>query len=170
MTETLKGKKILVVDDESDVWETLGELLDICVIDCAPDFETAERLLKENSYDAAILDIMGVKGYDLLQLARGTDLLVLMLTAHAFSPHHLVKSLKRGAFSYIPKDEMVNIAHYLDEAIQAKFIDDRKPKNWFRKLSRFFDKKFGSDWRIKHKADLENLYLTHTTKELKEIR
>ena len=169
MTERLNGKKILIVDDEPDVLEALCELLDMCVIDYARNFETAERLLKENSYDAAILDIMGVKGYDLLQLARGKDLLVLMLTAHAFSPHHLVKSLKRGAFSYIPKDEMVNIAHYLDEAIQAKCIDDRKSKNWFRKLSQLFDKKFGSDWRIKHKADLENLYLTHTKEELKEI-
>jgi hypothetical protein len=92
-----------------------------------------------------------------------------MLTAHAFSPDHLVKSLKRGAFSYIPKDEMVNIATYLDEAIQAKYIDDRKTKNWFRKLSPLFDKKFGSGWRIKHKGDLENLDLTHTKEELEKI-
>jgi DNA-binding NtrC family response regulator len=170
MAETLEGKKILIVDDEPDVLETLGELLDMCEIDSARNFETAERLLKENSYDAAILDIMGVKGYDLLQLARGTELPVLMLTAHAFSPDHLVKSLKRGAFAYIPKDEMVNIATYLDEAIQAKCIDDRKIKNWFRKLSPIFDKKFGSDWRIKHKGDLENLDPTHTKEELEKIR
>ena len=169
MAETLKGKKILIVDDEPDVLETLGELLDMCEIDSARNFETAERLLKENSYDAAILDIMGVKGYDLLQLARGKELPVLMLTAHAFSPDHLVKSLKRGAFSYIPKDEMVNIATYLFEAIRAKYIDDRKTKNCFRKLSPLFDKKFGSDWRIKHKADLENLDLTHTKEELEKI-
>jgi DNA-binding NtrC family response regulator len=166
VTETLKGKKILIVDDEPDVLETLRELLDMCEIDYARNFETAERLLNENSYDAAILDIMGVNGYDLLQLARDKDLPALMLTAHAVSPDHLVKSLKRGAFSYIPKDEMVNIAIYLDEALQAKLMDDRKSQNWFRKLGPIFNTKFGSNWRITHKEDLKDLDLTITKEEL----
>jgi DNA-binding response OmpR family regulator len=96
MTERLNGKKILIVDDEPDILEALCELLDMCVIDYARNFDTAERLIKENSYDAAIFDIMGVKGYDLLQLARGKDLPALMLTAHALNPDHLVKSLKGG--------------------------------------------------------------------------
>jgi DNA-binding NtrC family response regulator len=166
MTEALNGKKILIVDDEPDVLETLCELLDMCVIDYARNFETAERLLKENSYDAAILDIMGVNGYDLLQMARVRDVPALMLTAHALSPDHLVKSMKGGAFAYIPKAEMVDIAIYLDEAIQAKINGDRKSRNWFRKLSAIFDKKFGSDWQSKHKAALKDFDSTHTGKEL----
>ena len=169
MTETLKGKKILIVDDEPDVLETLCELLDMCVVDYARNFETAERLLKENSYDAAVFDIMGVKGYDLLQLARGKDLPAIMLTAHALSPDHLVKSVKGGAFSYIPKDEMVDIAVYIDDAIQAKLKGARKPQNWFRKLSRVFDKKFGSDWRAEHKEALKDFDLKHSREELEDI-
>ena len=39
----LEGKRILIVDDEPDVLETLLELLDMCNIDTAPDFETAEK-------------------------------------------------------------------------------------------------------------------------------
>ena len=170
MTETLKGKKILIVDDEPDVLEALCELLNMCEIDCARNFETAEKLLNENSYDAAILDIMGVKGYDLLELAKDRDLPALMLTAHAFSPDHLVKSMIRGAFSYIPKVEMVDIATYLDDAIQAKLKDDRKSQIWFRKLKPIFDKKFGPDWLTKYKKDykkiLKNIDLTHSGEEL----
>jgi DNA-binding NtrC family response regulator len=162
MTERLNGKKILIVDDEPDVLEALCELLDMCVIDYARNFETAERLLKENAYDAAILDIMGVKGYDLLQLARVRDVPALMLTAHALSPDQLVKSMKGGAFSYIPKEEMVDIAFYLDDAIQAKLKGDRKSQNWFRKVSSVFDKKFGSGWQIKHKKALKDFDLTHS--------
>jgi DNA-binding NtrC family response regulator len=162
MTERLNGKKILIVDDEPDVLEALCELLDMCVIDCARNFETAERLLNENAYDAAILDIMGVKGYDLLQLARVRDVPALMLTAHALSPDQLVKSMKGGAFSYIPKEEMVDIAFYLDDAIQAKLKGDRKSQNWFRKVSSVFDKKFGSGWQIKHKKALKDFDLTHS--------
>ena len=162
MTERLKGKKILIVDDEPDVLETLCELLDMCVIDYARNFETAARLLKKNSYDAAVFDIMGVKGYDLLKLARVRELPAVMLTAHALSPDHLVKSLKGGAFSYIPKDEMIDIAFYLDDALQAKLKGDRKSQNWFTKISSVFDRKFGSDWRIKHKKALKDFSLTHT--------
>ena len=158
MNETLKGKKILIVDDEPDVLETLCELLDMCVIDYARNFETAERLLKENAYDAAILDIMGVNGYDLLQMARVKDVPALMLTAHALSPDHLVKSMKGGAFAYIPKSEMVDIANHLDDAIQAKLKGDSKSQNWFKKLSSIFDKKFGSNWQIKHKKALRDFF------------
>ena len=83
--EILKGKKILIVDDEPDILETLEELLDICIIDTAPDFETAKKFLDKNSYDVAILDIMGVRGYDLLELANEKGIPALMLTAHALS-------------------------------------------------------------------------------------
>ena len=169
MTLALKGKKILIVDDEPDVLETLGELLDMCAIDSAGDFATAKRLIKENSYDAAVLDIMGVRGYELLQLAKDKDLPALMLTAHALSPDHLLKSIKGGAFSYIPKAEMVGIAFYLEEMIRAKLKGERKSQKWFRELSPIFDKKFGSDWQIKHKNELKDLDLTHTREELEKI-
>jgi DNA-binding response OmpR family regulator len=56
----LKGKKILVVDDEPDVLESLVELLDMCKIDTALSFEEGKKLLETDNYDIAILDIMGV--------------------------------------------------------------------------------------------------------------
>ncbi len=66
--EILKGKRVLIVDDEPDILETLEEMLDTCLIDTAPNFQTAEKFLNKNRYDIAILDIMGVRGYDLLEL------------------------------------------------------------------------------------------------------
>jgi DNA-binding response OmpR family regulator len=67
--DILKGKKILVVDDEPDILETLEELLDECDIETAATFESAKALLESKVYDATILDIMGVKGFDLLEIA-----------------------------------------------------------------------------------------------------
>jgi DNA-binding NtrC family response regulator len=148
----LSGKKILIVDDEPDVLETLEEMLDICLIDKAPNFETAQRFLSKNTYDAAILDIMGVRGYDLLKLATGKNIPALMLTAHALSPENLVRSIRGGAMSYVPKDKIGEIGTYLAEVITAHQGGAEKKGRWFTRLKPFFDRKFGPGWREKDKA------------------
>ena len=48
-------------------------LLDICKIDTASSFEEGKRLLENNDYDIAVLDIMGVRGFDLLSVANKTQ-------------------------------------------------------------------------------------------------
>ncbi|RLB23635.1 MAG: response regulator, partial [Deltaproteobacteria bacterium] len=70
----LKGKRVLIVDDEEDILELLTELLDMCKIDRASTFEEAKELLETNFYDIAVLDIMGVRGYDLLEIANKKDI------------------------------------------------------------------------------------------------
>jgi DNA-binding NtrC family response regulator len=102
------------------------------------------------AYDAAILDIMGVRGYDLLQLANEKEIPALMLTAHALSPDNLVKSIKEGARSYIPKDKISDITIYLAEMLDAHQKGIKKHRGWFAKLKPFFDKKFGKGWKEKH--------------------
>ena len=147
----LQGKRILIVDDEPDILETLEDLLDMCLIDTAPDFETAKKFLDKYTYDVAVLDIMGVKGYDLLQLATQKGIPALMLTAHALSPDYLVKSIKGGAKSYIPKEKMSEIDLYLKEIFVARERGVEKSGNWFARLGSFFDERFGSGWKNKDK-------------------
>jgi len=60
--DILKGKKILAVDDEQDILDTLVEILSECNVLTATSFESAKELLETETYDAAILDIMGVRG------------------------------------------------------------------------------------------------------------
>ena len=100
--QILKGKRILVVDDEPDILESIVELLDTCMIDTAQDFQTGEKCLGEFDYDAAILDVMGVDGYKLLKIAKQKGIPTIMLTAHALSPNYLIKSIKEGAHVYLP--------------------------------------------------------------------
>ena len=66
--DILKGKKILAVDDEPDILDTLKDLLEECDIETATNFESAKDLLESQVYDAVILDIMGVRGFDLLKI------------------------------------------------------------------------------------------------------
>jgi DNA-binding NtrC family response regulator len=169
MSDVLEGKAILIVDDEPDVLESLRDLLDMCLIDSAPDFDTAKRFLKTKSYDGAILDIMGVNGYDLLELTHEIGIPALMLTAHALSSKHLVDTIKSGAYAYVPKHEMANISDFLAEMIETKGKNQRKPKKWFQKLSPYFDEIFGSDWKNNHREDLKDLNLALSREELEKI-
>ena len=150
--DILKDKKILIVDDEPDILETLEELLDMCIIDSAPDYETAAKFLKKNIYDVAVLDIMGVSGYDLLQQARERGIPALMLTAHALSPENLKKSVESGAHAYVPKDKITDIADFVAGIIKANEEKNPGGNKWFSRLKPFFDSKFGKNWRKKDEA------------------
>jgi len=147
----LDHKKILLVDDEPDVLEVLAELLSTCEITTAESFEKAKFLLENQTFDITILDIMGVDGYKLLDIAKEHDVISVMLTAHALSPDHIIRSYKMGAASYLPKDEMVNIAVFLEDILEAKEKGKSTWGRWIGRLASVWDKKFGPDWREKEK-------------------
>jgi DNA-binding NtrC family response regulator len=149
--DILKGKKILIVDDEIDVLESLEDLLDECDLETATSYESAKELLESNAYDAAVLDIMGVRGFDLLEIAIEKKIPALMLTAHGLNPDNLVGSIKLGAKSYIPKEKMSEIDIYLKEIFIAREKGIEKSGNWFARLGSFFDKRFGPGWKHKDK-------------------
>ncbi len=159
--DILKGKKILVVDDEPDILETLKEILEECDVETATTFESAEELLKHEDYHAAILDIMGVRGFDLLRIATEKKIPALMLTAQGLDPDNLVGSIKLGAKSYIPKDRMVEIDIYLKEIFIAQGKGIEKSGNWFVRLGSFFDKRFGQGWKNKDKKFWEEFDKTY---------
>ena len=146
----LEGKKVLIVDDEPDVLETLKDFLDMCIIDFARYFEDAKELLNKNTYDVAIFDIMGVKGYDLLEVANQKGLPAIMFTAHALNPDDFVKSIRGGAKAYIPKEKMSDIAIYVADLLKDH-REGKKSISWFKKLSTFFDKRFGYEWKENRK-------------------
>jgi DNA-binding response OmpR family regulator len=150
--DILNGLRVLVVDDEPDILGSLEETLDMCLIETAGDFETARDLLETHPYDAAVLDIMGVRGYDLLEIATAKEIPTLMLTAHALSADNLVKSLKEGARGYVPKDKISEINTFLRDILQEKPKKGRLGR-WFSRLEPFFKEKFGEYW--KEKSDPE---------------
>lgn len=150
-SQVLQGKKILIVDDEPDILESLEELLDMCDVDTAADFESAKALLEVTDYDVSVLDIMGVNGYELLKIAVARNIPAIMLTAHALSAESFVKSMKTGADAYVPKDKITDIAFYVADSIRVKEEKNKKgPGKWFTKLQPFFDKRFGPGWLEKY--------------------
>jgi DNA-binding response OmpR family regulator len=158
MATLLYNQRILAVDDEPDVLAILEEeILEACPgcqVDKAGAYPQAVELLVSWTYDLVILDIMGVRGFDLLSLALTRQFPVLMLTAHALSPEALKKSIEMGARAYLPKEKLGEIVPFLEDVLRY----ERLP-GWRRlmeKLGYYFNQRFGSGWEKKDKEFWED--------------
>jgi CheY-like chemotaxis protein len=147
----LDGKRILAVDDEPDVLTVLEEeIMDACPnckFETAANYEDAARLLESNVYEVVVLDIMGVRGFDLLEIAVKRGFKVAMLTAHALSPEALRHSIDLKARAYIPKEKLGAIVPFLEDLLKLDY-----ESGWarlFEKLYGFFNDKFETDWETK---------------------
>jgi CheY-like chemotaxis protein len=146
----LQGKRILIVDDEPDVLETLVDLLPMCMISKASDYSQAKELLENRYFDMAILDIMGVSGYELLKLCNEKGVIAVMLTAYAMTPEDIKKSYENGAASFVPKEKMADIVIYLSDIYEAKEKGKSLWWRWYDRLADYCERKFGPDWQKKH--------------------
>jgi CheY-like chemotaxis protein len=145
----IKGKRILAVDDEKDILDTIEDILEGAQVDRALDYETASRKIKETRFDLAILDIMGVNGLKLLEEAVEQGIPAVMLTAHSINPETLMESIRKGAISYLPKETLAELDELLISLLQTYDRGDPPWKLLFDKLGGYFDKRFGPDWKEK---------------------
>jgi len=151
----LNGKRILAVDDEPDVLELLEEEIltacPNCQFDKAPSYRIASDLLKSQTYDLVILDIMGVGGFDLLTQAVSRNFKVAMLTAHALNPEALKRSIELKARAYLPKEKLGEIIPFLEDILkETEYIP-----GWaslMNKLDGDFVRCWGGDWQ-KHDSE-----------------
>ena len=146
---SLKDKVILVVDDEADILETVEEELDMCIVHKAQDYDTAVQYMSGYIYDIVILDIMGVDGFKLLKDAVNRGFPAIMLTAHALTPEALKKSIKLGAVFFLPKEKLFELKEFLEIIVLKK-----GESSWsylFDKFGKYFDKRFGPNWKEKDK-------------------
>ena len=100
---------------------------------------------------------MGVDGYKLLEIAVERKVIAVMLTAHALSPEDTVKSLKDGAASYVPKEEMENIVTYINDVLEGKEEGKSLLWRWMERFNDFYDRKFGLGWKDQEKDFWESL-------------
>ena len=111
------GKKILIVDDELSVRNSLREwfLEDGFAVETAEDGNTALQRMHSGPYDIVIIDLKmpGMDGITLERRIRqiDKDAAIIILTAFA-SVETAVEALKLGAFDYVTKpvdpDELSN--------------------------------------------------------------
>ena len=137
--DILKGRTILVVDDEPDILDTVEEELNMCIVHKAKTAEAALESINKNRYDIVVLDIMGVDGFRILEHTAKNYIPTVMLTAHALTKESLKKAAKLGAASFLPKDKMSELATFLADVIK----NDGKSvwKKLFERLSPYFGEK-----------------------------
>lgn len=150
----LKGKVILTVDDEPDILEILNEEISQacgnCIIHQAATYSLARDHLAFYTYDLVILDIMGVRGFDLLRDAVARGFPVVMLTAHALTPGDLQRSIEMGARAYLPKEKIGDTVPFLEDVL--RYESSPGWKRLFEKLGGFFNSRFGPNWQKEDQA------------------
>jgi CheY-like chemotaxis protein len=145
----LKDLTILVVDDEPDMLDAVGDELEMCLVHKASDYETALQYLLGYKYDIVILDVMGVNGFELLRISVSQGFPTVIFTAYALTIDALKKSIQLGAVFFLPKDKLPELKDFLE-----KLVRDRWKSNWmgfFDRLGLYFNKHFGPDWKEKDK-------------------
>jgi len=119
----LNTKRVLAVDDEPDVLDVLEEEIlgyaPNCNIEKATTYQEATDKLASQNYDAVILDIMGVRGFDLLEQAVKRNFPAAMLTAHSLDPKSLKRSIEMGARAYLPKEKLGEIVPFLEDILES---------------------------------------------------
>jgi DNA-binding response OmpR family regulator len=142
----LKGKRILAVDDEPDVLDLIKEQLDDCEVVTAGDFARAKMLIETETFDLIILDIMGVNGFELLKASSARKLPAAMLTARATSLENVNLSLRLGAVSFLPKEELANLRELVAEILEGLEQGKSHWNKLFQRLGPLFKEKFGIIW------------------------
>jgi DNA-binding NtrC family response regulator len=105
-TET--GQRILIVDDEAAIRESLEALLSLegYVVEMAVNGEEGLERIEQNSYDLVLLDLAlpGKNGLEILQLIRERQpaLPVIMITAYG-KVDNVVDAIRTGAQNFVQK-------------------------------------------------------------------
>ena len=146
----LNGKRILAVDDEPDVLDVLEEEVigyaPNCKIDKVTTYQEATEKLGSQDYDVVILDIMGVRGFDLLGQAVARQFHTAMLTAHSLNPVSLKRSIEMGASAYLPKEKLGEIVPFLEDILESADGSTVWGK-LMNKLEGYFTSRWGDLWK-----------------------
>lgn len=120
--------KILIVEDDRDLCDTLYETLQTKGLDVSQSYNGLEalELLYEHSYEMLILDINlpGKSGFDILQEAKKyyPNIAALFMTA-LDTPEHIEKSFLSGGDDYIRKPFTVRELLFRIEAISKRLYN-----------------------------------------------
>jgi len=134
--EILLDRRILAVGYPEDVLRVISKELSVAranvTLHAAATFEEAYLyLLYRYTYDLVFLDIESVlRAFDLLQIIRNVGIPTVMLTARAFTPEDLRKSLEMGATTYLPSDTVGSLIPVLEDVLELNHQKEAMGEYW----------------------------------------
>jgi len=116
-------------------------------------YERPFQRLENNAYDLVVLDIMGVRGFDLLEAAVKRHF---RCDAHGALPHPeaLKRSYDMKAYAFLPKEKLADIVPFLEDVLKYDYATGWK--RLLQKLPRLFQRPLRADWR-RRPAGLERV-------------
>ena len=123
------SERLLLVDDDETALALMKDLLENrgFRVDCAPDADRAEDLLRKTAYHAVTADLKmpGRSGIDLVHLCRREypEIPVVVITGRG-SIRSAVEVLKAGAFDYLSKPvQMDELAMVIRKAVGSRRLE-----------------------------------------------
>jgi CheY-like chemotaxis protein len=120
----LNGRKVLVVDDEELMRQTIGDVLGAygCNVQLACDGLAAIEMIRAGSFDLVLSDIKmpGADGYEVFTAAKTAcaQTQVILMTAFGYDPHHsIVRANRQGLSAVLMKP--FKVKQLLDECRSA---------------------------------------------------
>ncbi len=128
----LKGKRILVADDEPNIRKSISDILAKagCVVEVCKDGYESCTMLEQDPFDLVISDIKMPyrNGYEVFAAARRQreDMAVILMTGFGYDPHHsIVRASQDGLSSVMFKPFKVD--QLLEEVHKALGIAPAEP-------------------------------------------
>ncbi|MEM5789588.1 MAG: response regulator, partial [Syntrophobacteraceae bacterium] len=154
--ETFPNARVLIVDDDQAVCETLSDLISSWGLS-AEGFTRPEKALSEvlrNRCDVLLLDVFisDVCGLDLLPEigSNGSDVKVIIITGFA-DKEMAIRALKLGAFDFLEKPFQSELLHYTVFRALRALDNERESKRLI------IDLKQSQTELLSHKERLESL-------------
>ncbi len=103
----LKGKRVLIADDEPNIRKTIGDILSKagCVVEMCKDGYESCTLLEQDPFDLVISDIKMPyrNGYEIFAAAhrQREDLPVILMTGFGYDPHHSIVRASQDGLSSV---------------------------------------------------------------------
>lgn len=123
--KSIEALKILIVDDEAIIRETLTAIMDRLgpATEGVSDGRKGQETIKTNAYDAAFVDMRmpGLDGISLLKWLKEeqVDIPVIIMTGHGDEDAR-EEALSSGAFAYLTKPFSLKDIKQLVKAIQEQ--------------------------------------------------
>ncbi len=157
----MSQERILVVDDDALILESISELLRLegYTVDAAGSPEQALKLMEEGKYQLLLTDVNmpNVSGFELLKAVRRKhpEIAVVLITGYG-TIENAVEAIKLGAVHYVTKpiidDEIkLVVARSLQ---QAKLVTENRSLREQLDMKYSFDNIIGQDYKMRKLFDL----------------